>query len=219
MVVYLGEGVDEARAVALAGELRGLPGALRVELVPAPESQRRLVAALGSEPALRAGIDVAALPASVEVTLAPGVRDVIAMSPSVGALRGAPGVADVVVDDPGDGGPAQTLGAARTLAWTGAALYAGLALIVVLAAVRVRLDRGRQELAVAPGRAAAQRSMLAAAIAATAAAISAHVSASSVHSPARGRSTVMRAVRRSDEARPGGITSPRRTRGAGRTGR
>ncbi len=149
MVVYLGEGVDEARAVALAGELRGLPGALRVELVPAPESQRRLVAALGSEPALLEGIDVAALPASVEVTLAPGVRDVIAMSPSVGALRGAPGVADVVVDDPGDGGPAQTLGAARTLAWTGAALFAGLALIVVLAAVRVRLDRGRQELAVA----------------------------------------------------------------------
>jgi cell division transport system permease protein len=149
LVVYLGEGVDEARAAALAGELRGLRGVLHAELVPAAESARRLLAALGSEPALLEGVGAAALPASVEVTLAPGLRDVIAISPSVRALRGAPGVADVVVDDPaGDDGP-RVLGAARTLAWTGAALFAGLALIVVLAALRVSLDRGRQELAVA----------------------------------------------------------------------
>lgn len=149
MVVYLGEGVTEARAAELAAELRGLRGVLGVEVVPAAESARRLLAALGSEPALLEGVDPAALPASVEVTLAPGVRDVIAISPSVQALRGAPGVADVVTGDPAGDRWTEGLGAARALAWIGAALLAGLALIVVLAAIRVRLDRGRQELAVA----------------------------------------------------------------------
>lgn len=149
MVVYLGEGVEEPRAAALVAELRALPGVERAELVPAAESARRLLAALGGEPALLEGVDPASLPASVEVVLAPGVRDVIAMSPSVRALRGAPGVADVVVDDPAGDRAARVLGAARALAWAGAALFAGLALIVVLAAIRVRLDRDRRELAVA----------------------------------------------------------------------
>jgi cell division protein FtsX len=67
----------------------------------------------------------------------------------VRALRGAAGVADVVVDEPADGRLARALVAGRALAWTGAALLAGLAVIVVLAAVRVRLDRGHRELAVA----------------------------------------------------------------------
>lgn len=163
MVVYLGEGVSEARAQALVGELRALSGVERAELVPPAESARRLVRALGSDGALLEGVDLAALPASVEVALAPGVRDVIAISPTLRALRGAPGVADVVIDEageqtaehpgqhPGAHGDRVTrsLGAMRGLAWTGAALFAGLALIIALAAIRVRLDRGRQELAVA----------------------------------------------------------------------
>lgn len=149
MVVYVGEGVSDERAAALVGELRAIAGVERAELVPAAESVRRLVAALGSEAALLDGIDPASLPASVEVTLAPGVRDVIAMSPSVRALRGAPGVADVVVDDAPDDPWARALPTVRSLAWAGAGLFAGLALIVVLAAVRVRLDRGQKELAVA----------------------------------------------------------------------
>jgi cell division protein FtsX len=149
MVVYLGEGVTDARAKELAGELRAIAGVERAELVPAAESARRLVAALGADAALLEGIDPASLPASVEVALAPGVRDVIAMSPSVRALRGAPGVAEVVVDDAPADPWAGALPAMRSLAWAGAGLLAGLALVIVLAAVRVRLDRGRQELAVA----------------------------------------------------------------------
>ena len=86
--------------------------------------------------------------ASVEVTLAPGVRDVIAMSPTVRALRGTPGVDDVVVEDAGADKVAGTLRTVRIVAWTGAALLAGLALIVVLAFIRVRLDRAEQELSV-----------------------------------------------------------------------
>jgi len=156
MVVYLGDGVDQARAEALVGELRALRGVERAELVAGPESASRLVRALGAAPALLDGVDVASLPASVEVNLAPGVRDVVAMSPTVRALRGAPGVADVVVepalgqfggdgDDGGDDRLAVALRTARGVGWTAAALLAGLALIIALAAVRVRLDRSARE--------------------------------------------------------------------------
>lgn len=167
MVVYLGDGVDPARASALVGELRALHGVERAELVSAAESASRLTRALGADPALLDGVDLASLPASVEVTLAPGVREVVAMSPTVRALRGAPGVAEVVVEpagsdvgsvggdgsDGGDGGDsgdriAGALRGARGIAWTAAALLAGLALVIVLAAVRVRLDRSAREAAV-----------------------------------------------------------------------
>jgi cell division protein FtsX len=148
MVVYLGEGVPEARGAVVARELSALPGVARAELVSAAESARRLLAALGPEPALLEGIDPASLPASVEVEFEPGVRDVVALSPSVRALRGAAGVADVVIDG-ADDGSARILAAARALAWGGAALLSGLALAGVLAAIRVRLGRGERELAVA----------------------------------------------------------------------
>ena len=81
LVVYLGDDVAPARAQGLLGELRGLRGVERAELIPAAESARRLTRALGGDQALLDGIDPESLPASVELTLAPGVRDVVAMSP------------------------------------------------------------------------------------------------------------------------------------------
>jgi cell division transport system permease protein len=148
MVVYLGDGVDEASAKTLATELAKLPGVERAELVAAADSAARLQKALGADSALLEGVELASLPASVEVTLAPGVRDVIAMSPTVRALRGTPGVDDVVVEDAGADRVAGTLHSVRLVAWTGAALLAGLALVVVLAFVRVRLDRADKEITV-----------------------------------------------------------------------
>jgi len=148
MVVYLGDDVDEAKARGLATELAKLPGVERAELVTAADSAARLQQALGADSQLLEGVELASLPASVEVTLAPGVRDVIAMSPTVRALRGTPGVDDVVVEDAGADKVAGTLRTVRIVAWTGAALLAGLALIVVLAFIRVRLDRAEQELGV-----------------------------------------------------------------------
>ncbi|HMG57846.1 MAG TPA: permease-like cell division protein FtsX, partial [Kofleriaceae bacterium] len=124
MVVYLGDGVDDARAAALAGELAALRGVERAQLVPAAESARRLTRALGADPALLEGVDLASLPASLEVRLAPGERDVVALSPTLRALRGAPGVADVVVEDGGGDPLAQALATARGIAWPGAVLFA-----------------------------------------------------------------------------------------------
>jgi cell division transport system permease protein len=148
MVVYLGDGVDETKALSLAGELAKLPGVERAELITATDSAARLQQALGADSQLLEGVELASLPASVEVTLAPGMRDVIAMSPTVRALRGTPGVDDVVVEDAGAERVAGTLRTVRLVAWTGAALLAGLTLIVVLAFIRVRLDRAERELSV-----------------------------------------------------------------------
>ncbi len=148
MVVYLGDGVDEAQAQSLAAELAKLRGVERAELVTATDSAARLERALGADSQLLEGVELASLPASVEVTLAPGVRDVIAMSPTVRALRGTPGVDDIVVEDAGADRVIGTLRTVRLVAWTGAALLAGLALIIVLAFIRVRLDRAERELTV-----------------------------------------------------------------------
>jgi cell division protein FtsX len=148
LVVYLGEDVDEARAGELVRELGALRGVEGVELVSAADSAIRLRHALGSDPDLLDGTDLESLPASVEVKLAPGVREVVAMSPTVRALRGAPGVAELVVEDGGDDHLPAALGASRAIAWPAAALIAGLALFMALAAVRLRLDRPPQEAAV-----------------------------------------------------------------------
>lgn len=149
MVVYLGEGVDEARATALALELAKLPGIEHAQLVPASQSAARLQQALGADSALLEGVELASLPASVEVTLAPGVRDVIAMSPTLRALKGSPAVDDIIVEDGGSERVAGTLGTVRNIAWIGAALFAALALLVALAAIRVRFERSEREIAVA----------------------------------------------------------------------
>jgi cell division transport system permease protein len=152
MVVYLsngpGDGIDDARATALVHELSQLRGVTRAELVPPTESAARLTRALGADPALLDGVELASLPASIEVRLAPGVRDVVAMSPALRALRQTPGVVDVVVEDGGGDPLAGELATARTIAWAGAAVFAALALIIALAAVRIGLDRPEREAAV-----------------------------------------------------------------------
>ncbi len=148
MVVYLGDRMSEANARLIVGQLAQLPGVERAELVAPADSAKRVERALGADAALLDGVDLASLPATVEVTLAPGVRDVIAMSPMLRALRGTPGVDDVIVEDGGDGARTYARTGLRTVIWIGAALLAGLALVIVLAAVRVRLDRDRQEHAV-----------------------------------------------------------------------
>jgi cell division protein FtsX len=148
MVVYLGEGVDDARAHELVAELGTLPGVEAVSFVSQVESARRLQQALGADPALLEGVELASLPASVEATLAAGVRDVIAMSPTVRALRGASGVDDVVIEDSGNEQLSGAIAAVRKAAEVGALLFGLLAFVVALAAVRIRLERRESELRV-----------------------------------------------------------------------
>lgn len=148
MVVYLGDDVTEQRAGELVGELRQIAGVEHVELVTRAMSSKLLTQALGDDTELLEGVDVASLPASIEIRLAAGVQDVVAMSPTVRALRSSPGVTDVVQQPaPATTKPVDTesSGALRVVAWTCAALLAGLALIMILALVRVRLERDKRE--------------------------------------------------------------------------
>lgn len=144
MVVYLGEGVSDEAARQLAAQLARVTGVDKAELVAPAEAAKRLERALGADAALLDGVDLASLPATVEATLSPGVRDVIAMSPILSALRATPGVDDVIVED----APIAREGLSapvRSAIWTAAGLLAALALVVVLAAVRVRLERDKKE--------------------------------------------------------------------------
>lgn len=149
MVIFLHDGVDEVRAAELTAELGRLPGVESAALVPPADSAARLQEALGEDSALLEGVELAALPASVEVTLAPGVHDVISMSPTMRALRGKQGVDDIVVEDAGAGRAADALALVRLSVWIGAALIAGLGVLGALALVRLCFARGERQPAIA----------------------------------------------------------------------
>jgi cell division transport system permease protein len=162
VVVYLANTVDAAHGTALADELARQRWVARAEYVPAAETARRLEVALGydasashaagnaaRQPQLLDGVDLAGLPATIELMLAPGVRDVVAMSPTTRALRDTPGVDDIVIEDGGEDRVAAATTAVRLCAWSGAALLVALALLAAVASVRVHLDRDPRELAVA----------------------------------------------------------------------
>jgi cell division protein FtsX len=144
MVVYLGS-VDESHARSLASELSALTGVERVDYVAPAESARRLERALGGDETLLEGVDRASLPASLELALAPGVADVVAMSPTMRALRDTAGVTDVVMEDAGTSGSSNTFDVIVTGARVLAMIVAGLAALVVVAGLRVRFAGKRRE--------------------------------------------------------------------------
>ncbi|MCX5742442.1 MAG: permease-like cell division protein FtsX [Proteobacteria bacterium] len=146
MVVYLTETASDDTARGLVTQLTGMAGVERAELVSSAETSKRLTRELGES--LHDDLAANGLPVSIEVTLAPGVHDVIALSPALQALRTSAGVEDVVVAE-ADAAPGSPLRSLRVIAWFAAALFGGLALVIILATVRVRLERGRQERQVA----------------------------------------------------------------------
>jgi cell division transport system permease protein len=95
LIVYLDADVAPERAHAIKRALEGLPAAQSVDYVPPDVAHRRLAESLGPERELLAGVESGFLPASIEVTLAPGHGDVAASSPVVHKLRATPGVEDV----------------------------------------------------------------------------------------------------------------------------
>jgi cell division transport system permease protein len=149
MVVYLQPGAAPERGQAIAAELGAIAGVVRAELVPAEEAARRLHAALGADDALLAGVDPGALPASVELVLEPGAREVVAASPLFATLRGADAVDSVELVGEWDDRIGALLGGLRTGAWTLAALFGVLALVAVTATLRLRLAASVDEARIA----------------------------------------------------------------------
>jgi cell division transport system permease protein len=95
MVVYLDDGTDPAAARKIAQALRQAGGVERVDYVPADQALERLKGSLGERGALLDGIETGYLPASLEVSLAPGVREMASASPLVSRLRATPGIEEV----------------------------------------------------------------------------------------------------------------------------
>lgn len=149
MVVYLDPGVDDAAALALADELTAVGGVRSVEYVPAAEAARRLRTSLGRHGDVLDGVDDAALPASLEIVLDPGVRDVAAASPIVERLRGTAGVEDVELVGDWVEQVGTVLTALRTAAWALLGLLGGLSVWVVMATARLRIAGLAEETRVA----------------------------------------------------------------------
>jgi cell division transport system permease protein len=149
MVVYLEAGTDEAQAQALGAELAGIDGVEHVDYVAPAAAASRLRAALGGHDELLDGVDDDALPASLEITLAPGLRDVAAAHPVVDALRGAPGVEDVEIVGPWVEQVDAVLAALDGAAWALLAVLGAVAIWVTAASVRVRLQGLAEEARVA----------------------------------------------------------------------
>jgi cell division transport system permease protein len=130
MVVYLDDDATPERARAIAEILRSVDAIERVDYVPPDAALARLEQSLGERRDLLQGVEVGYLPASLEVTLAPGVREVAEASPLVARLRATPGVEEVeLLGDWVD----KVTSLIRTLRLVAAAL----ALVVALACVYV----------------------------------------------------------------------------------
>lgn len=95
MTVYLEDGVAPARAQKVAAALAKLPGVTGVKLVDAHEAWQRLQRSLGGERGLLDGVEEGFLPASIEVSLKPGVAEVLRAHPAFERLRHTAGVEDV----------------------------------------------------------------------------------------------------------------------------
>jgi cell division transport system permease protein len=139
LVVYLAPGVSDEQVAALGDELSGVVGVERVEHVPSSEAARRLRAALGNRSELLDGVDTAALPSSLEITLTQGTRDVAAASPIVDALRSSPAVEDVELTGEWVDQLGAVLAGLRGIAWSLGALLGGLAVWIIAASLRLAL--------------------------------------------------------------------------------
>lgn len=95
MTVYLEDGVAPARAQQVAAALAKLPGVRAVRTVDAHEAWLRLRRSLGSRADLLDGVEEGFLPASIEVSLEPGVAEVLRAHPAFERLRHTAGVEDV----------------------------------------------------------------------------------------------------------------------------
>lgn len=95
MTVYLEDGVTAARAQKVAAALGKLPGVVGVRTVDAHEAWTRLRRSLGARADLLDGVEEGFLPSSIEVTLKPGVAEVLRAHPAFERLRHTAGVEDV----------------------------------------------------------------------------------------------------------------------------
>ncbi|HTM20901.1 MAG TPA: permease-like cell division protein FtsX [Kofleriaceae bacterium] len=95
MIVYLEDGIDAERTERIRTALDQIPAVAHTEVVPPERALEHLRESLGEQDDLVAGVEDGLLPASIEVTLRDGVRDVAAAAPVRERLQHTRGVAQV----------------------------------------------------------------------------------------------------------------------------
>ena len=149
MVVYLDAAVAEDRARSITAELGELTGVVQSEYVAPAEAAKRLRAALGRAEQLLDGIDPDTLPASVELVLEPGARDVVTASPLFATLQASDSVDDVELVGEWADQLAGPLAAVHAIGWALTLLLGLAALIIVVAALELAFATGDREAQVA----------------------------------------------------------------------
>lgn len=96
MVVYMESGATLAQTGHIASVLQRLPAVERVEQVPPEAALDRLRQSLGEHEDLLEGLGQDMLPASIEVTLGAGIKDVVKAHPIIERLEATVGVEEVV---------------------------------------------------------------------------------------------------------------------------
>jgi cell division transport system permease protein len=146
MTVYLEDGTAPSRAQKIAGALAKLPGVVGVRAVDGHQAWERLRRSLGARADLLDGVEEGFLPASIEVTLKPGVVDVLRAHPAFERLKRTPGVEDVELM----GDWAGRLGALERLidgiGWAVAALVLCACLYIVGSTIRLGVFARRDEI-------------------------------------------------------------------------
>ena len=148
MVVYLSDGTAPERARAIGQILRGLPAVTAVDYVPPDVAFRRLETALGNRKDLLEGVETGFLPASLEVTLAGGVRNVAAASPVIERLKHTPGVDEVELLGDWVEKLLSLRGALRAAALALGVLVAGACIYTVAGTIKLGMYARRDELEV-----------------------------------------------------------------------
>ena len=146
MIVYLADDVTPERARAIGQVLRGVSAIERVDYVPPDEAQRRLKEALGARQSLLDGVEAGFLPASLEVSLKGGVRDVAAQSPVIERLRATPGVDEVAFLGDWVERLASLLSLLRAAALALALLIAGACVYIIGGTIKLGMYARKDEL-------------------------------------------------------------------------
>lgn len=147
MVVYLEDGTPPERVDRIVEALEQLPAVSGTHYVSEDEAMDRLRESLGEQDELVAGIETDMLPASIEISLRDGVRDVAAAHPVVERLENVPGVEEVEFPGAWVDRMTSLSSSLSHAAWFVLLLVAFAAASMVLAALRLTLAGRRREVA------------------------------------------------------------------------
>lgn len=148
LVLYLQVGTEPGVGRALADEVARLGGVSGVEYVEPDQTLARLRLALAGDEELLEGVDLAAMPPSIEASLMPGIEEVLPLSGTLAALRRHPAIAQVALEQAPRDELAHALGRAAPWALRLQLLAGALATLLGLALVRLGWRAPRRELAV-----------------------------------------------------------------------